>query len=855
MADATGADVGTPVQGQPDNKVTDVSGAGEAAEAVLLNIRRDINCLGDGSKMARKRAINTIRAATVDDDKVAPPVLTILLDTMLKPLLKLFVDKVEKVRELAIELLIDFVKRVTTIEPSLPYMVPAMESRMGQLEIEEPSEEVRLLHINLCAAIINKAGSGIGAYLDDIVRILSRTVTDPYPNVMKDSCDCVVSLAAAAPERFYSGTKPLARPLLKTLGHQHSRVRVQAVHAVEALCMAGDKEALSEFMVTLAQKTMDHAPTVRRALYTAVGHWMLELPDRYSYWSRLLTLMLNGMCDEVPEIQALCKEKFHAAGKQWEEENHDEIKDLLDFGTNDNDTNPGRPPLGCRLLVDRECGKILPGLLKDIFDWTAAIRLQSANLLLVLLMYTEGQVTIHLEKVLSALFKAVRDEDVAVGKKALQSAEVLGRHTKPPAWADIVLPRLSTPGLAISDQIGMLIVTGGLLRGCAPGTAEPTLEALANVLASDAVSNVHNEEMVEEIFLLVKDVLTAAEPTVADSLGYPLFTTLINARSNIPSAEEHFHEVVTMLAERQGVDLPGLYRKHTPTLLAKLHTTHKDWTKHSFERAAFSTVLSHGGPALGDNVDVIMDIFCCNFQPDKDPELRLLFFSLLAKLITSSKDSLNASGKFTYADQVVTKIVLPNVVWENGRVPSAIRTAACMCLWALFQAGFMTPEVVDAVVAPLLPRLVSLLDDDSEDTRLITCRVVEQLLLTHCHKFVADFAGYDQLHSLYPELLKRLDDNSDPIRLASLKAWQAYAECMAAKPYDDGLYQAHADTVLRGLFIHLDDPDEQVQDAVAAVLKTMAKAVPEMVRAHARESKGRHRSPKRCEDVEAACGS
>ena len=65
----------------------------------------------------------------------------------------------------------------------------------------------------------------------------------------------------------------------------------------------------------------------------------------------------------------------------------------------------------------------------------------------------------------------------------------------------------------------------------------------------------------------------------------------------------------------------------------------------------------------------------------------------------------------------------------------------------------MTPEVVDAVVAPLLPRLVSLLDDDSEDTRLITCRVVEQLLLTHCHKFVADFAGYDQLHSLYVVML------------------------------------------------------------------------------------------------------
>lgn len=213
-------------------------------------------------------------------------------------------------------------------------------------------------------------------------------MVDPYPEVIKMSCQCVCALAKASPERFYGGTKTLGKPLLKALGHQHSKVRVRALEAVEAFCLAGDKEALVEFMVTLAQKTMDPTPTVRRALYTAVGHWMLALPDRYSYWSRLLTLMLNGICDDVPEIQELCKDKFHAAGKQWEEENHDELKDMLDFGH----SQPDRPPLGCRVLVDRETGKILPGLLKDIFDWTPAIRLQSANLLFVLLTYGEKQV-------------------------------------------------------------------------------------------------------------------------------------------------------------------------------------------------------------------------------------------------------------------------------------------------------------------------------------------------------------------------------------------------------------------------------------------------------------------------------
>jgi hypothetical protein len=98
---------------------------------------------------------------------------------------------------------------------------------------------------------------------------------------------------------------------------------------------------------------------------------------------------------------------------------------------------------------------------------------------------------------------------------------------------------------------------------------------------------------------------------------YPLFVTIINARSNLPSAEVQFTETVALLAERQGVDSAGLYARHTATLLAELKRTHTEWTKHSFERVVFSTILSHAGAALGDNVDVVMEIFCCNFHPDK----------------------------------------------------------------------------------------------------------------------------------------------------------------------------------------------------------------------------------------------
>ena len=92
---------------------------------------------------------------------------------------------------------------------------------------------------------------------------------------------------------------------------------------------------------------------------------MLDLKDRYSFWYKLLTLMLNGVHDEVPEIRKLCVEKFHAGGRQWEKENEEEIKDLVDFGLPE---DSDRPPLGCcRVLVEREFSKI-PDLRLDDRD-------------------------------------------------------------------------------------------------------------------------------------------------------------------------------------------------------------------------------------------------------------------------------------------------------------------------------------------------------------------------------------------------------------------------------------------------------------------------------------------------------
>ena len=47
----------------------------------------------------------------------------------------------------------------------------------------------------------------------------------------------------------------------------------------------------------------DGSVAVRLAVVGVVGSWLLDLPDRYSYFHKLLPLLLSGVTDDVPEIR------------------------------------------------------------------------------------------------------------------------------------------------------------------------------------------------------------------------------------------------------------------------------------------------------------------------------------------------------------------------------------------------------------------------------------------------------------------------------------------------------------------------------------------------------------------------
>lgn len=78
---------------------------------------------------------------------------------------------------------------------------------------------------------------------------------------------------------------------------------------------------------------------------------------------------------------------------------------------------------------------------------------------------------------------------------------------------------------------------------------------------------------------------------------------------------------------------------------------------------------------------------------------------------------------------------------------------------------FQIADVIDQ----MLPQIISNMEDDFEQTRLVCSCVLEALLRLYPEGFQGGFENYNRLHTLYPELLKRLDDNSDAVRQVAIK--------------------------------------------------------------------------------------
>ena len=110
----------------------------------------------------------------------------------------------------------------------------------------------------------------------------------------------------------------------------------------------------------------------------------------------------------------------------------------------------------------------------------------------------------------------------------------------------------------------------------------------------------------------------------------------------------------------------------------------------------------------------------------------------------------------------------------------------------------------------LLVAVLGMLDDDDRLTRMNSCYVLQALF---SNDDAARTIDDERLHKSYPDLLKRLDDISDDIRLAMCSTLNAYVRAFHGD-FNVDLYRAHLEDIAKVLLIHMDDQNVQIQEAI-----------------------------------------
>eukprot|EP00878_Enallax_costatus_P023694 GHUV01025226.1.p1 GENE.GHUV01025226.1~~GHUV01025226.1.p1 ORF type:complete len:348 (+),score=153.00 GHUV01025226.1:1-1044(+) len=282
-------------------------------------------------------------------------------------------------------------------------------------------------------------------------------------------------------------------------------------------------------------------------------------------------------------------------------------------------------------------------------------------------------------------------------------------------------------------------------------------------------------------------------------------------QENIPSSSTVQHIMQSLADKLQLAGYSGLAESYAQLLLPLLTADSASWTASSSNLLAFMPLLQTAdaeclGRLLPEVVKVLNPILS---DHDRDAALRLNLLKLLDSLMEGTQTAAAFSGD--NAGLVMAKVIMPPLVWRAGKAAAAVRFQAITALCTLISSNLAPPEVLLAAAASeggLLPLLAQCLDEDwYSDVRHTACYVM-QLLLEQVGSQLNDEAR----RAIYPELLKRLDDSSNKVRIAACAALVAFIQS-AGSSY----CSTNSGYLAAGVILHMDDGEQDVAEAACKV--------------------------------------
>lgn len=264
---------------------------------------------------------------------------------------------------------------------------------------------------------------------------------------------------------------------------------------------------------------------------------------------------------------------------------------------------------------------------------------------------------------------------------------------------------------------------------------------------------------------------------------------------------------MTVLAKSVGLEEGSdLFSVELSSLIDEMQETYETWNKHTPERFIFDMLVRRSNTALVERFEDILQIIAANIENTKEYELRMDMLSLVEFLL--NQEILSENITF-YSEIILKMILIPSTVWKIGSPNIKIRKAAVICMMRMIDHKLISPQKLRNSFQAIMGVLKNCLDDDWANDLRFTSVVTIRRMIEYLH----DDFDHEDWKEVYPELLKRLDDSQDGIRIATAETFCVFFKYLP-NPWSVSLYEY----TIKNIFIHLDDQNPDIQKAIRGVL-------------------------------------
>jgi len=395
--------------------------------------------------------------------------------------------------------------------------------------------------------------------------------------------------------------------------------------------------------------------------------------------------------------------------------------------------------------------------------------------------------------------------------------------------------------LSIENKRQVLSVLAHLLRPAAPGAPTRLKVADVKTVLRFLEEGGSGEDLLAWSLGAVRSLLNAGGKVCCEE--WPrVFDLLLRMRSTEECDHAAVDSCMDQLADLCGRTRRQLYEEHLQTRLDELLSGAdcEIWEERSPKRHVLETLLRNSGAAVASHLGALAPVLARQASPeDATVPARIDLLGLMHFLVTEG-DPAVIEALPEHASLFLEGLLIPNCIWKAGQSNNKIRKGGMVCIHAMLKQHLVSPATLNAAFSDLLPILKSCLDDSwSPDNRMIACLVLACMLTDMQAEITAE-----QLREVYPEMLKRLDDSNDKIRTVVCEALSVFFKCLPPK-WSRSLYEY----ILRTLFVHLDDPNPEIQQAIYGVLEAAVHQDFATFSAEAKTAAAKSAHPRMCEEL------